>query len=134
MSAIAPITVNDGQATPAAHTFNPVTSAPPVYREAQAGLPINGQGLLNIIVSPAQKGLQKVRIVLSAPALETATAANAQGYTAAPKVAYTNKVDATFILPERGTSAQRKDLRKLFLNLLDNAQVVDTIDNLQQPY
>lgn len=136
MSAIAPIVINDGAATPVAHTFNPFQSVPQAnYRENQTGLALVGQGSIAIISSTdLGNGLSKVRVVLSLPALETITAQNAQGYTAAPKVAYTNKCDATFILPNRGTAGQRKDLRVLFGNLLANAQVIDVIENLAQPY
>lgn len=135
MSAIASITINDGAATPVAHTFNPITSVPPVYRENQASLPVVGQGVLRILsTADAGSGLSKVRLVLELPALETATAQNSAGYTAAPKVAYTHKVDATIFLPSRGTAQQRKDLRTLFMNALSNAQIVDAVDNLAAPY
>jgi len=135
MSAIAPIVINDGAATPVAHTFNPVTSVPPFYRESQAGLALVGQGRITVTSSQeAGNGMSKVRAVLELPALETVTAQNAQGYTAQPKVAYTHKVDATFFLPNRGTAQQRKDLRTLFSNLLSNAQIIDNIDNLAPPY
>lgn len=136
MSAIAPIVINDGAATPVAHTFNPFQSVPQAnYRENQTALALVGQGTISIVSSTdLGNGLSKVRVVLALPALEVIGAQNAQGYTASPKVAYTNKVDATFILPNRGTAQQRKDLRTLFSNLLANAQVVDVIENLAQPY
>lgn len=136
MSAIAPITINDGAATPLAHTFNPFQSSPDArYREASTGVALIGQGQLWITVKgDAKSQLNKVTLTLDLPALETATAQNASGYTAGPKVAYDNKVVATFFLPSRGTMQQRKDLRVLFMNALANAQIVDSIDNLALPY
>lgn len=137
MSAIAAIVINDGQATPVAHTFNPVTAAPDqFYRESQSGLALIGQGRITISekLSTTADGLSKVRVKLELPALETITAQNSQGYTAAPKVGYTNTVSVDFFLPNRGTAAQRKDLRVLIGNLLANAQVVDLIENLNTPY
>lgn len=137
MAAIANIVINDGQATPVAHTFYPQASDPDaVYRESLSGIALIGNGTLKATVklSAAAEGLNRVRLVLALPALETVTAQNSAGYTAAPKVAYTNTVSMDFILPNRGTAAQRKDLRVLASNLLLNAQVVDIIENLNRPY
>lgn len=136
MSAIANIAVLDGQATPVTHTFFPVQSDPDAqYRESQASLPLIGQGRVSIIFrSKVSDSLQRVRVQLELPALETATSANSSGYTAAPKVAYTNTMAMDLILPSRSTAAQRKDLRVLASNLLLNAQIVDSIDNLNRPY
>lgn len=137
MSAIAAIVINDGQATPVAHTFNPVTAAPDqFYREAQSGLALVGQGRITVTEKLGQsaEGISKVRIKLELPALETITAQNAQGYTAAPRVAYTTTMVVDCFLPNRGTAAQRKDLRVLMANLLANAQIIDLIENLNTPY
>ena len=135
MSAIGQISINDGASTPVTHVFHPISTFPPLYRENQSGLALVGQGVIQVqTTGDSGSGLNKVRVVLALPALETVSAQNAQGYTAAPKVAYTNKVDATFILPNRGTAQQRKDLRVLMMNALANAQIVDSIDNLAPPY
>lgn len=135
MAAIAPIAIKDGKATPVTHTLNPVSSSPEaVYREALSGVAQVGQVNLRISRTTVSKDLDKVRIVLSAPALEAATGANASGYTASPKVAYEHKFDVTFFAPTRGTSDQRKDVRAMLIDLLANAQVVDVIDNGVQPY
>lgn len=136
MSAIANIAIQDGQATPVTHTFSPVQSDPSAtYREAQSGLALIGQGLVSIEqLSKVSADLQKVRLTLSLPALETVTAQNSAGYTAAPKVAYTNRIVIDCFLPTRGTAAQRKDLRVLASNLLKDNQVIDMIENLARPY
>lgn len=136
MSAIANIAIQDGQATPATHTFYPVASGnDSVWRENQSALPLVGQGTVHQTLKLDSKtGLNRVRLVLDVPALETATAANSQGYTAAPKVAYSNRVTVEFILPSRGTAAQRKDLRVMLSNLIKDGTIVDTIDSLNMPY
>lgn len=136
MAQIASITINDGATTPLAHLFQPLASRPDaVYREAIASLPLAGQGVIELVNrSTAAATLQRVRVKLALPALETASGNNAEGYTAAPKVAYTNSAVLDFILPARGTVQQRKDLRVMFSNLLLNAQVVDLVDNLNTPY
>lgn len=136
MSQIAVISVADGQATPVTHTFNPVSSSPVAfYRESQAGLALVGQGACELSNrSGSNAALQRVRVKLALPALETVTGQNSAGYTAAPKVAYENTVMVDFILPIRGTAAQRKDLRVMLSNLLKDAQVIDLVDNLNIPY
>lgn len=136
MSAIGSIAILDGQATPVTHTFYPVQSDPSaVYRENLSSLALVGQGTISLEVrSKASDSLQRIRLSLVLPALETATGANSAGYTAAPKVAYTNTATLDFILPARGTAAQRKDLRVLLSNLLLNAQVIDSVENLNRPY
>lgn len=135
MSAIAAITIADGKATPLNHVYNPILSGLiSQYRTADGSLPLVGQEVISIRQKAVNPQVQSVTVALDLPALETATGANSSGYTASPKVAYTNRVTCTFMLPNRGTAAQRTDLRTLLKNLLGNAQVVDFIDNLQPAY
>lgn len=136
MAQVAPIVVADGAATPVNHTFSPVATSPDTfYREGISSLPLVGQGTLTIVNrSQANAKLQRVRVKLELPALETIAGNNAAGYTAAPAVAYTNTVMVEFLLPARGTVQQRKDLRVMLSNALKDAQIVDAIDNLNIPY
>lgn len=134
MALIAPIVINDGAATPVAHTFNPVSVNPAQYREALANVPTVGQGMIGIKIGASNGAVQRVTLTLALPALEVPAGGTTAGYVAAPKAAYTNTVKAEFILPIRGTAAQRKDLRVLLLNLLANAQVIDAVDNMNVPY
>lgn len=136
MSAVSSITIHDGKETPVDHTFYPIqTGELTQFRENLSTIPIIGQGVVSIFTKlDSKSGLNKIRVVLELPALETATGQNAAGYTAAPKVGYLNKVSAEFFLPSRGTAAQRKDLRVLLSNLLTDAVVVDSIDNLNMAY
>lgn len=135
MAAIAPIVIVDGKATPVSHTLNPVASNPTaLYREATSGLAQIGQVWASIQRTKSSKDLDKVRLILSVPALEAASGVNASGYTAAPKVAYETKADITVFLPTRSTPAQNKDLRIMLSNLLLNAQVADVIENGAVPY
>lgn len=136
MAQIANIAIADGAPTPVTHTFFPLASRPDaLYRESLSALPLVGQGVVSLVNrSPANAQLQRVRVKLELPALETATGNNAEGYTAAPKVAYVNSVVVDMILPARGTVQQRKDLRVMLSNLLKDAQVIDLVDNLNTPY
>lgn len=135
MSAIAPIVIKDGAATPADRTFTPVkTALPAVWRENLSTLPESG--MLKLVVNTQQQanGLVRARVSLTAPAMETATGGNSEGYTAAPKVAYSTVGYVEFMLPPRATTQQIKDVRVLLSNALLNAQVIDVIDGRATPY
>lgn len=135
MSAIAAITVADGQATPVNHVYQPIESGlSSFYRTQTSSLPLIGQESIRVTQKAVNANVKSVVVSLELPALETAASANSSGYTAAPSVAYTNRVTCSFMLPNRGTAAQRTDLRTLLKNLLANAQVVDAIDNLTPPF
>jgi len=135
MSTAANIAIQDGQATPVTHTFYPIqTTDPVIYRESLADTPTIGNGTVNVSLKDNGSGLNKAVITMRLPALETATGANPAGYTAAPAEAYTHQVKVEWILPARGTSDQRKDLRLLLTDLLSDAQIVDLIDELRKPY
>lgn len=138
MAAIAAITINDGQATPVAHTFNPVETTPiPLYREnGAAGVPLAGQSDISISLRPGSgaEGISKALVKLRLPVLETVSGSTVGGYTPSPRVAYFMDAKIELMLPSRSTSAQRKDLRVLVANLLANAQVVAVVDNLEKPY
>lgn len=136
MAAIAPIAVQDGKSPAVTHTLNPVSTVgtTAIWRDSIAGLSTNGQVSLQLSRQTVTKDLDKVRIVLSAPALEVTSGSNAQGYSAAPKVAYEVKADLVIFLPSRALPAQNKDLRTMLSNLLLNNQVWDVIDNGVMPY
>lgn len=131
MSAIAAITIADGKGTPENHVYYPITSGlKALWRTSVSTLPFVGQEPLSLSQKDINPQIKSVTLTIDLPALETATDANSSGYTAAPKVAYTNRVTCVFMLPNRGTAAQRTDLRTLLKNALSNAQIVDAIDNL----
>ena len=135
MASITSIAISDGKATPVTHTFQPIRSGENAeWRTADSSLPLVGQESLSTKYSRTKSGMNVVTMVLNLPALETATGANASGYTASPKVAYFHKVKVEFLLPERGTPAQRTDLRALLRSALANALVIDVVDNLAPPF
>lgn len=137
MAAIAPITVNDGQATPVAHTFNPIETNPPRYREnGNASVPTIGQSEVGIgsRVSPNASGVDKVTVHTRVPVLETVTGSTIGGMTPAPAIAYYLIAKTEFLLPKRATGAQKKDLRVMHANLLANAQVAAAVDSGEKPY
>ncbi len=137
MPAIAAITINDGQATPVAHTFNPVESGLPMYQE-NGNTTIPAIGYPEIATSlrkaTADNGVNKAMITLKVPVLETVSGSTVGGYAPGPKVAYFLQFKGEVLLPARSTGSQRKDLRVMFANLLTNAQVVALVDSLEKAY
>lgn len=135
MSAIAPITINDGKATPVAHTFNPIATVPPTYHEnGDADVPVIGENEILISLKKGNGTIQKAVLTLRVPVLEVQSGSSYAGYEAPPKVAYYLQANVEFFLPNRSTPAQRKDLRVLTANLLANAQVIAAVEALEVPY
>lgn len=135
MSNISAIAIADGKGTPVTHTYQPIESGlNSLWRTEDSSLPLIGQEKITCVIKKVNPNVMSVVVGLELPALETATAANSSGYTAAPKVGYTNRATCVFMLPIRGSAAQRTDLRTLVKNLLANAQIVDAIDNLKPAY
>lgn len=136
MAAIAPIVVNDGQATPVAHTFNPITTNPPIYREnGNDATPVVGENEVALSLKGNGSGpVRKAVVTLRVPVLETPSGASSEGYSAPPKVAYFLQANLELLLPIRSTAAQRKDLRTMCANLLRDAQVIALVEKLENPY
>lgn len=139
MAAIAPIAIQDGQATPVTHTFNPVQTVPPTYsRNGVAGTPTVGEEQLMLSIARKTGGaadaINKARLTIKVPVLETLAGGTVAGYEAPPRVAYYLQANLEFLLPARSTEAQRKDLRVLLKNLCLDTQAVNLVDKLEAPY
>lgn len=72
----------------------------------------------------------RARIGLHEPILETVSNNTVSGIAPAPTVSYVPRAFAEFVLPERASSQNRKDLRKMMANLLADAQVIACVENL----
>ena len=138
MSAIAPITIDDGQTTPVAHIYNPIMTLPPTYvRNGDSSVPVVAQEKL---VSSLKQGantsdaINRAKMTLLIPVLETPSGGSSSGYVAPPKVAYYLQANVEFLLPNRSTEVQRKDLRVLTSNALLNSQIVSLVDKLESSY
>ena len=126
MSAIANIVAFDGQATPVSHTFvaasvtrekNTITAA---YKEAIAGVPDYAQGRVTIKSSKLGSGVTKVETRVEFPVMESISGQNASGYTAAPKVAYTDTAIVTGLYADRSVIAGRRSVRQTAINIAGN--------------
>ncbi len=139
MSAIAPITIVDGQGTPVSHVYNPIQSIDPATysRNGDTAVPVVAQEQVLLSLkngANTSEAVNRAKITLRIPVLETPAGGTSTGYVAPPRVAYFMQANIDLILPNRSTAAQRKDLRVLLSNLLLNAQVVSLIDTMERPY
>lgn len=143
MPAIGSIVINDGAATPVAHTFTPLnrdangvfwweqTTPTPASKIAAKRISYKQTRELN----PQKQvtGSSKCSYTLWVPTAET-LANNSAGIVPPPTLAYREVARVEFTLAERSTPQERKDTRVLSLNLLGHAMAVANIDNLEPSY
>ncbi|DAD52817.1 TPA_asm: coat protein [ssRNA phage SRR7976357_5] len=127
MSAQANIVAYDGAGTPVSHTLIPVGVAKDAkdgivaeWREGLTTLPVYAQIRCRTSQKRMSSGVWRVEIRVEVPVMEAVGAQNAAGYTAAPKVAYTNTVSLVGYFHERATIAERRLVRQLAINIAGN--------------
>lgn len=143
MGAITTIVLNDAAATPVAHTFSParqglqgpnISVADFEDRASNGGIPV-GYYRISTSFSRPNKDRKSFRIgiTMSVPVMETLSN-NSAGIIPAPTVAYQPLAILDVVLPERSSVQVRKDLRKMFYELLNDPQVKKMIEDLDYPY
>lgn len=147
MPAFAAITINDGATTPVAHTFNPSGLSNDAmniakYADRSGGTAI---GFPRITVSlrepvPAKNGqpsaagrVFRASFQVKVPKLET-LGTNDQGITPPPTLAYTAMFTGEFVIPERASLQDRKDLLAYVKNLLAHAVTTSIVQDLDPVY
>lgn len=141
MAAIANIVINDGLATPVAHTFAPAKTQSDfaVLEDRAAGIYIGYNKLTFDLKRPtgasknASRNL-KLSIKIETPKLETVSNNTYSGIAPAPTVSYRPVAELTVTLPERCTLQDRKDLQAFVKNVMSNAFVTDAFEKYELPY
>jgi hypothetical protein len=149
MAAIANITVYDGAATPVSHTLNAISvgvtpeGTVAYYREALANTPAYANISLWLKQQTLKNGVVRLEALLEVPVMESVSGQNAQGYTAAPKVAYVNRFSAVEHCSNRSTVTDRRIAKQILTNLMNNIStsvaaatsgpVPDLFDSLVNP-
>lgn len=72
----------------------------------------------------------RARIELHEPILETVSNNTVSGIAPAPTVSYVTRAFTEFVMPERATLQNRKDIRKMLALLLADTQMVSTVESL----
>lgn len=150
MAQIADITVYDGAATPVSHTLraiqsqtNPSGVVEAVYREMLSGTPVYANVQATLRLKHLNSGVTRVDAEVAVPVMEAIGSQNAQGYTAAPRVAYVNRIVVTGYFHQRSTVTDRRIAKQIAANLLNNVStsvvaassgpVPDLFDSLVPP-
>lgn len=144
MSAVTNIVLNDAQATPVAHTFIPLgpDQNGAWWFEDQTGTSPIGYNRISLhlvrpkAAAPGQDAgdrTARIKIGIHTPKLET-VATNDAGLTPPPTVAYVPRVNIEFIISERSSLQDRKDLRKYADFLMAEAQLTAMVETLQNIY
>jgi hypothetical protein len=141
MSAIANIVINDGLATPVAHTFAPAkTQADMALLEDRgAGVYIGFNKLAFMLKRPngdsnvANRNL-KLNVRIETPKLEVVSNSTISGIAPAATVAYRPFVEMGFVFPERCILQDRKDLLAYVKNLCSSSFMVDAVEKYELPY
>jgi hypothetical protein len=138
MTAIAALSINDGKATPVAHSFSPQNIKDGVARwvDRSAGIAI-GYPALSFSLREPSKASKNYRITAKVvlPVLEQTSPSTATGIQPAPTVAYTLLATTEIVLPERSVLADRKDLAAYLRNFLANPTVITAaLENFEAVY
>lgn len=124
MAQQANITVFDGASTPASHTLVgegierlPDGTHVAYWKESLAAVPDYAQLRLRMTKKKLREGLWRVAMRVEQPVMESTTGTgNAQGYLAAPRVAYTDTVEVVGYFHERSTQQGRRLVRQMATN------------------
>jgi hypothetical protein len=123
MSAIANLVAYDGASTPVIHTLVPVSvtrkdsDITAEWREMVASVPAYAQVTCSLRLQATKSGLWKSETRVVVPTMEAVTNQNAAGYTAAPKVAFTDTFVLTGFHHPRSTITGRRLARQLIVNI-----------------
>lgn len=139
MTAIAALTISDGQATPVAHTFSPVNidaAGVAKWCDRSGGIALGYPTITFSMRQPTKANRNyKVTTKVVYPVLEQTSASTATGIQPAPTKAYDLIFNGEFILPERSTLAQRNDVFAYVKNYFANAAVIPpAVQNFEAVY
>lgn len=147
MPALAALTINDGQATPVAHIFSPVRlddKGVATFFDRSGGIAIGFPRLTfsmrepngNVQAGSASDKRRNYKSILTidVPTMESTSAATGTGIAPAPTVAHVHSARNEFLLPERGTAAERKNLFAYVTNSIGNATIAAALQNLEAFY
>lgn len=144
MGQAANIVINDGLATPVAHTFAyvPYDGNIAGYEDRVSGIPI-GYNRVTIsfrrpkantsAASVASRNYRAI-IKIDTPKLENVTNSTVSGVAPAPTLSYRPMCTLEWVLPERSQLQDRKDILAFVKNLLANAQITNLIHDFDPPY
>lgn len=138
MSQKTSITLTDGATTPVARVFNPaIKSADGVYvYHNRAGGIVVGYDALSVKTQQPSKTSKAtvVSLKLVTPILEQTSPSTSTGIQPAPMLAYNLIGKMEFVLPDRSTQQDRKNLLTMMRDLIDEALITESVESLDPTY
>lgn len=131
MPAIGNLTINDGQSTPVAHSFAPVstTGNESRYADRSGGVPSGFPTIYTSQKDPAN-GSRNFRMQFNV-ALPTVVTDAVTGATSVTRV---NRVNIEFVLADGSVLQERKDILAYAKNLLATSAVQSVVQDLEHIY
>lgn len=131
------ITLTDAATTPVNRVFYPTQSADGLitWRDRTQSVFV-GQNRLTVSqrIANKQSKATKVSWKLETPVLEQTSPSTTTGIQPAPTVAYTPLATLEFVLPDRSSQQERKDLLAMIRDLVDEAIVTSQVQDLDLIY
>lgn len=141
MPAFASVSLNDGQATPVAHTFDPVdidSQGIARWQDISGGIVLGYPTLTLLTKRPPARNVgnrnYKVTYKVVLPVLEQTSASTGTGIEPAPTLAYNLIATLEMVLPERSALSERKDVAAYLANFLSKTEWTSAVQNLQPIY
>lgn len=139
MTAFTNITINDGQATPVAHTFTArrIDNGVAKWQDISGGIAVGFPTITSSLREPIKGSstpLYKDVMKITLPVLEVVNSSTYSGITPAPTKAYDLQVNVEFLMPERSTNQDRKNIRAYVANALAQADLKAMIEDLNMVY
>jgi hypothetical protein len=142
MGVAANIVLLDAAGTPVSHTFVPIGFDKDQTFWFQDQSQANAVGFWKISLklklanqsvsagTSANDRVDRVEVGLHEPILANITNSTVTGVLPAPEIAYVMRGIATYVLPERGSLLDKQNIRKMFWNLQNDAQIVALVETL----
>lgn len=135
MSAIASMTLNDGQATPAAHTFGVVNvdaAGIAKWVDRASGIAL-GFPQITLSLRQPTKGSRNYKLMakILVPTLEVTSPSTSTGIQPAPTLAYNHLATIEMIMPERGSALERANALAYLKNFLAHANFTNAVSILE---
>ncbi len=129
MPAIAALSINDGQATPVAHTFNPVTTdgSKGQWADRSPSIPAGFRTISSEVLPPSgSRTVNKVTHGFMIPVVATVNSVDT--------VVRYNSAQVILNVHPESTLQERKDLNAYVANFMVNASVKTSVENLEPFY
>lgn len=139
MTAFTTITINDGQATPAARTFTArrLENGVAKWQDLSGGIAVGFptiQASLREPVKNSKTPVYKAMVKFTLPVLEAVNASTYNGIVPAPTKAYDVVANVEILMPERSALQDRKNIQAYLVNALNQADIKSLIVDLNMVY